>query len=56
MTTLTCPQIEVRQLDSDTGSAIGVEYLCDREATYQINGTIYCEIHAKRLMLEKESV
>jgi hypothetical protein len=33
-----CPQIE------------SANYLCDREANYQIDGVVYCQIHAKRLM------
>jgi hypothetical protein len=26
------------------------EFLCDREAEYQVNGTIYCEKHARRII------
>ena len=26
------------------------EFLCDRDAEYQVNGTIYCNIHARRIM------
>jgi hypothetical protein len=26
------------------------EYLCDRRAEYQIDGTVYCARHARRLM------
>ena len=26
------------------------EHLCDRDAEYQINGTIYCLRHAQRIM------
>jgi hypothetical protein len=26
------------------------EFLCDRVAEYQLNGIIYCEIHARRII------
>ena len=26
------------------------EFLCDRDAEYQVNGTIYCNKHARRLI------
>ena len=38
---LKCPQIE------------SANFLCDREASYQIDGVIYCEIHARRIMKAK---
>ena len=53
MTTLTCPQIESREWGK--GDVFPPNYLCDRDATYQIEGTDYCQIHAKRIMLEKEN-
>ena len=43
MEQLKCPQIESRM------------YLCDREADYQIDGVVYCQIHARRLMQDKEN-
>ena len=55
MTTLTCPQIESREWEEGAHVPTGVAYLCDRDATYQIEGTVYCQIHAKRIMLEKEN-
>ena len=33
-----CPYIE------------SAEFTCDREASYQIDGVVYCQIHARRLM------
>ena len=41
---LKCPHIE------------STKFLCDRDASYQVNGTVYCQIHAKRLLLEKTTV
>ena len=41
MAQLKCPHIESTQ------------FLCDREATYQIDNVVYCCIHARRLMLRK---
>ena len=38
MTELKCPAWE------------SSEFLCDRVAEYQLNGIIYCEIHARRIM------
>jgi hypothetical protein len=38
MTELKCPARE------------SSEFLCDREAEYQVQGTIYCEKHARRIM------
>ena len=38
MLELKCPQIESR------------EDLCDRTAEYQVDGTIYCARHARRLI------
>ena len=29
------------------------KFLCDREANYQVDGTVYCQIHAQRLLSEK---
>jgi len=29
------------------------KYLCDRVAEYQIDGTVWCEIHAKRIIDSK---
>ena len=29
------------------------KFLCDREASYQVDGTVYCQIHAQRLLSEK---
>ena len=26
------------------------EYLCDRVAEYQIDGTLWCDIHARRII------
>ena len=31
------------------------KFLCDREASYQIDGTVYCQIHAQRLLSEKKN-
>ena len=39
---LRCPEIE------------STKFLCDREASYQVNGTVYCQIHAQRLLSEKK--
>ena len=36
--TLKCPQIE------------SARFTCDREASYQIDGVVYCQIHARHLM------
>jgi len=36
--TLKCPQIE------------SARFTCDREASYQVEGVVYCRIHARRLM------
>lgn len=36
--TLQCPHIE------------STRFLCDRAASYQIDGVVYCPIHARRLM------
>ena len=44
MTELKCPARE------------SSEFLCDREAIYQVTGTIYCEIHARRAMAAKHEV
>ena len=41
---LKCPHIE------------STKFLCGRTANYQINGTVYCQIHARRLLLEKRTV
>ena len=41
MLELRCPQIE------------SSEYLCDRAGEYQVDGTIYCARHARRLMAKK---
>ena len=41
---LKCPHIE------------STKFLCDRDASYQVNGTVYCQIHAERLLLEKTTV
>ena len=38
MLELRCPQVK------------SSEYLCDRTAEYQVDGTIYCKRHARRLM------
>ena len=38
MTQLKCPATE------------SSEFLCDRVAEYQVNGTIYCGKHARRIM------
>ena len=38
MTQLKCPARE------------SSEFLCDREAEYQVNGTIYCNKHARRII------
>ena len=38
---LKCPSIE------------SSKFLCDREAFYQIDGIVYCQIHARRIMKEK---
>ena len=38
MTELKCPARE------------SSEFLCDREAEYQVNGTIYCNKHARRII------
>ena len=35
---LKCPRIE------------SSEYLCDREASYCVDGVVYCERHARRIM------
>ena len=43
MPILQCPHVESNQ------------YLCDRLAGYQVDGTVYCAIHARRLMVEKGS-
>ena len=40
---LRCPEIE------------STKFLCDREASYQIDGTVYCQIHAQRLLSEKKN-
>lgn len=39
---LKCPRIE------------SSEYLCDREASYYIDGIVYCVHHARRVMEGKE--
>jgi hypothetical protein len=44
MLELRCPQIE------------SSEYLCDRVGEYQVDGTIYCARHARRLMAKKELI
>ena len=36
--TLKCPHIESER------------FTCDREASYSIDGVVYCSIHARRLM------
>jgi hypothetical protein len=55
MTTLNCPHIESTNWDDSTSRVpTSVAYLCDRDATYQIDGTVYCNIHAKRIMFNKE--
>ena len=41
---LKCPHIE------------STKFLCDRTADYQVNGTVYCQIHAQRLLAEKTTV
>ena len=41
---LKCPHIE------------STKFLCDRDASYQVNGTVYCQIHAQRLLAEKTTV
>jgi|6_EtaG_2_1085325.scaffolds.fasta_scaffold04353_10 hypothetical protein len=41
MPELKCPQIESNA------------YLCDRAGEYQVDGTIYCARHARRLMEQK---
>ena len=41
MTQLKCPKIESK------------EFLCDREATYQIDGVVVCNIHARRIIEAK---
>ena len=41
---LKCPHIE------------STKFLCDRDASYQVNGTVYCQIHAERLLAEKRTV
>ena len=38
---LKCPYIE------------SSEYLCEREAEYQVDGTVYCGRHARYLMEKK---
>ena len=43
MPILQCPHVESNK------------YLCDRLAGYQVDGTVYCAIHARRLMMEKGS-
>jgi hypothetical protein len=43
MPILQCPHVESNK------------YLCDRLAGYQVDGTVYCAIHARRLMVEKGS-
>jgi hypothetical protein len=42
MPELKCPDIE------------SSEYLCDRPAEYQVDGTIYCNRHARRLVELKD--
>ena len=52
---LNCPAIESYEWDDQsTGIPTEVKYLCDREATYQIDGIVYCMVHAKRLMFDAE--
>jgi hypothetical protein len=41
MTQLRCPARE------------SSEFLCDKPAEYQVNGTIYCEIHGRRAIEAK---
>ena len=42
MINLKCPHIESK------------ENLCDREAEYYVNGTIYCDRHARRVQTSSE--
>jgi len=46
--------IEMGGLDMKCPSIESSEFLCDREAFYQIDGIVYCQIHARRIMTRIE--